>query len=46
MKSHGQDPLAGLKLKEWVVDAGLEHIVTEETSHDFGKKKRTKQQNL
>lgn len=39
MISHGQEPLAGMKMKEWVVDAGMEHIVTEVTGNEFGKKK-------
>jgi hypothetical protein len=36
MKSAGQEPLAGIKLREWVVDAGMELIVSEETRHDCG----------
>lgn len=36
MEHQGQEPLAGILLKDWVVDAGLLHIVTEETSIDCG----------
>lgn len=38
MEHQGQEPLAGTLLKDWVVEAGLLHIVTEETSIDCGKK--------
>jgi hypothetical protein len=36
MESYDQEPYAGHKLKEWVVDAGLEHIKTEEANVDCG----------
>lgn len=37
MEDHQQEPLAGLKLKDWIVEAGMKHIVTEETRIDLGK---------
>lgn len=36
METFNQEPYAGQKLKEWVVDVGLEHIITEETNVDCG----------
>lgn len=37
MEYHHQEPLAGHKLKEWVVEAGMEHVVTVENAIDCGK---------
>ncbi|KAI9266132.1 S-adenosyl-L-methionine-dependent methyltransferase [Helicostylum pulchrum] len=36
MEYHHQEPLAGHKLKEWVVEAGMEHVVTVENAIDCG----------
>lgn len=36
MESLNQEPLSGQKLKTWVVDAGLEHVASDETNIDCG----------